>query len=121
MPPRKVDPNGETSVAVVAAALDRGEQPPQATVRSAARHLLVELEREAPGRSVEVRVVPVAAVQVVAGPRHTRGTPPNVVETDPLTWIRLATGRLGWAEAVQSGAVRASGARADLSEYLPLA
>ena len=121
MPPRKVDPNGETSVAAVAAALDRGGQPPQATVRSAARHLLVELEREAPGRSVEVRVVPVAAVQVVAGPRHTRGTPPNVVETDPLTWIRLTTGRLGWAEAVQSGAVRASGARADLSEYLPLA
>jgi uncharacterized SCP-like protein len=120
MPPRKIDPNGDASVAAVAAALDRGEEPSQAALRSAARHLLVELEREAPGRSVEVRVVPVAAVQVVAGPRHTRGTPPNVVETDPLTWIRLATGRLGWAEAVQSGAVRASGARADLSEYLPL-
>ena len=121
VPARKADPNGEASVAAVTAALDRGEEPPQATVRSAARHLLVELEREAPGRSVEVRVVPVAAVQGVAGPRHTRGTPPNVVETDPLTWIRLATGRLGWAEAVRSGAVRASGARADLSEYLPLA
>jgi hypothetical protein len=120
MPPRKVDPNGEASVAVVAASLDRGEVPPQAALRSAARYLLVELEREAPGRSVEVRVVPVAAVQVIAGPRHTRGTPPNVVETDSLTWIRLATGRLGWAEAVQSGAVRASGARADLSEYLPV-
>jgi hypothetical protein len=120
MPPRKVDPNGEANVAAVAAALDRGEEPPQAALRSAARYLLVELEREAPGRSVEVRVVPVAAVQVVAGPRHTRGTPPNVVETDPLTWIRLATGRLGWAEAVQSGAVSASGARADLSEYLPV-
>ena len=65
-------------------------------------------------------MVPVAAVQAVAGPRHTRGTPPNVVETDPLTWVRLATGRLGWAEAVRSGAVRASGARADLSE-LPAA
>jgi hypothetical protein len=120
MPPRKVDPNGEANVAVVAAALDRGDEPPQAALRSAARHLLVELERSAPGRSVEVRVVPVAAVQVVAGPRHTRGTPPNVVETDPLTWIRLATGRLGWAQAVQTGAVRASGARADLSDYLPV-
>jgi hypothetical protein len=120
MPPRKVDPNGAANVAAVAAALDRGAEAPQATVRSAARYLLIELERGAPGRSVEVRVVPVAAVQVVAGPRHTRGTPPNVVETDPLTWIRLATGRLGWAEAVRSGAVRASGARADLSEYLPL-
>jgi hypothetical protein len=68
-----------------------------------------------------MRVVPVAAVQVVAGPRHTRGTPPNVVETDPLTWFRLATGRLSWASAVEAGAVRASGARADLSSYLPLA
>jgi hypothetical protein len=121
VPPRKADPDGEATVAAVAAALDRGEEPPQAAVRAAARHLLFALEREVPGRSVEVRVVPVAAVQAVAGPRHTRGTPPNVVETDPLTWVRLATGRLGWAEAVRSGAIRASGARADLSEYLPLA
>jgi hypothetical protein len=65
-------------------------------------------------------VPPVAAVQCVAGPRHTRGTPPNVVETDALTWFRLATGRVGWAAAVESGAVRASGARADLREYLPV-
>jgi hypothetical protein len=57
----------------------------------------------------------------VAGPRHTRGTPPNVVETDPATWILLATGRLAWADAVADGRVRASGPRADLSEYLPLA
>jgi hypothetical protein len=121
MPPRTPDPNGPAYVAEVAAALDRGEDPPQAALRSAARYLLHVLEGEAPGRSVEMRVVPVAAVQCVAGPRHTRGTPPNVVETDPLTWFRLATGRLGWAEAVETGAVRASGARADLSAYLPLA
>jgi len=121
MPARKPDPNGPAAVAEVAAALDRGADPPQAALRSAARYLLHVLERDAPGRSVEMRVVPVAAVQVVAGPRHTRGTPPNVVETDPLTWFRLATGRLGWASAVESGAVRASGARADLSSYLPLA
>jgi Bacterial SCP ortholog len=120
VPPRKADPDGEATVAAVTAALDRGENPPQAAVRAAARYLLFALEREVPGRSVEVRVVPVAAVQAVAGPRHTRGTPPNVVETDPVTWVRLATGRLGWAEAVRSGAVRASGARADLSAYLPL-
>jgi hypothetical protein len=121
MPARKPDPNGPADVAVVGAALDRGEDPPQAALRSAARYLLQMLERDTPGRSVEVRVVPVAAVQVVEGPRHTRGTPPNVVETDAGTWFRLATGRLGWAVAVQSGAVRASGARSDLSEYLPLA
>jgi hypothetical protein len=121
VPARKPDPEGPASVAAVGAAVDRGEEPPQAALRSAARYLLQVLERDTPGRSVEVRVVPVAAVQVVAGPRHTRGTPPNVVETDAETWFRLATGRLGWAAAVQSGAVRASGARSDLSEYLPLA
>jgi Bacterial SCP ortholog len=120
MPPRTLDPGGPARVAEVAAAVDRGEDPPQAALRSAARYLLHVLERDAPGRSVELRVVPVAAVQCVAGPRHTRGTPPNVVETDPLTWFRLATGRLGWAEALENGVVRASGSRADLSSYLPL-
>lgn len=121
VPPRKLDPGGAASVAEVSAAFDRGEDPPQAALRSATRYLLQALEAKAPGRSVEVRVPPVAAVQCVAGPRHTRGTPPNVIETDPLTWFRLATGRLGWAEGVHSGAVRASGSRADLSAYLPLA
>jgi hypothetical protein len=70
---------------------------------------------------VELRVPPYVAVQAVAGPRHTRGTPPNVVETDPVTWLRLATGRLPWDEAVHTGRVAASGERADLSGYLPLA
>jgi uncharacterized protein (TIGR03083 family) len=78
------------------------------------------LAARAPGRSLELRVPPYAAVQCVEGPRHTRGTPPNVVETDPLTWIRLAAGRLGWADAVASGRVNASGDRADLSGWLPL-
>lgn len=120
MPARKPDPHGPANVADVGAALDRGEEPEQAALRSATRYLLQVLEAKAPGRSVEVRVPPVAAMQCVAGPRHTRGTPPNVIETDPLTWFRLATGRFGWAEGVHSGAVRASGSRADLSAYLPL-
>ena len=120
MPARKPDPEGEASVAAVAAALDARTEPERAALRSAARFLLHELERVSPGRSVEIRVVPVAAVQAVAGPRHTRGTPPNVVETDPLTWVKLATGRLDWDEAVRTGAVRASGARSDLSAFLPL-
>jgi hypothetical protein len=120
VPARKPDPADEASVAVVAAALDAGTEPGRAALRSAARYLLHVLERDRPGRSVEVRVVPVAAVQVIEGPRHTRGTPPNVVETDPDTWFRLATGRLGWAEAVRNGLVRASGGRSDLSEFLPL-
>ncbi len=121
MPARKPDPAGPAAVTEVGDALDREQDPPQAALRSAARYLLQLLETVAPGRSVEMRVPPVAAVQCVAGPRHTRGTPPNVIETDPLTWFRLATGRLGWAEAVDSGALRASGTRADLSAYLPLA
>src|SRR5690242_6404566 len=78
------------------------------------------LATRAPGRSLELRIPPYAAVQCVAGPRHTRGTPPNVVETDPLTWIRLAAGRLDWREAVAGGAVWASGERADLTGWLPL-
>jgi uncharacterized protein (TIGR03083 family) len=88
---------------------------------AAATRVLAEiLAAQAPGRSVEVRVPPFVAVQAVPGPRHTRGTPPNVVETDPVTWLRLATGRLGFADAVAVGAVRASGLRADLSNHLPL-
>jgi hypothetical protein len=70
---------------------------------------------------VEVRVPPYGVVQCVEGPRHTRGTPPNVVETDAATWVAVATGRLGWEQAVGSGAVSASGERSDLSGYLPLA
>lgn len=75
------------------------------------------------GRSVEVRVPPFAAVQCGIGdpgPAHTRGTPPNVVETDPVTFLRLATGRTSWDQAVHSGKVAASGLRADLSPVLPL-
>ncbi|MFI1810858.1 sterol carrier family protein [Streptomyces sp. NPDC020422] len=74
----------------------------------------------APGGAVEVRVPPFAVVQCVEGPRHTRGTPPNVVETDPLTWIRLATGRAEWAVELDAARVSASGERADLSGLLPL-
>ncbi len=99
--------------------------PPAAepTATSAAVRLLVGvLVRRAPGRSVELRIAGPGgvAVQCVEGPRHTRGTPPNVVEVDPTGWLELATGRLAWADAVREGRVRASGARADLSSYLPL-
>ncbi|MFD6877921.1 MULTISPECIES: sterol carrier family protein [unclassified Streptomyces] len=84
------------------------------------RLLADALAVKAPGGSVEVRIPPFAVVQCVEGPRHTRGTPPNVVETDPLTWIRLATGRTGWAEALDSARVTAGGERADLSALLPV-
>ncbi|MBV9096635.1 MAG: hypothetical protein JO079_01135 [Frankiaceae bacterium] len=78
------------------------------------------LAERAPGKSVEVRVPPYAAVQCVEGPRHTRGTPPNVVEADPVSWMELATGRIEWPEAVETGRVRASGERADLSSLMPV-
>ncbi|EME98949.1 maleylpyruvate isomerase family mycothiol-dependent enzyme [Streptomyces mobaraensis NBRC 13819 = DSM 40847] len=84
------------------------------------RLLADALAAAAPGGSVEVRIPPFAVVQCVEGPRHTRGTPPNVVETDPLTWIRLASGRADWAAAVEDALVSASGERADLSGQLPL-
>ncbi|ASO22998.1 hypothetical protein AHOG_27000 [Actinoalloteichus hoggarensis] len=94
---------------------------PERTVLAAAVRLsLRTLEQVAPGHTVEVRVPPFAAVQCVAGPRHTRGTPPNVVETDPRTWLELATGRLSWDDALAAGRVSASGGRADLSHWLPL-
>lgn len=88
---------------------------------AAATRLLADaLAVKAPGGSTEVRVPPYAVVQCVEGPRHTRGTPPNVVETDPLTWIRLATGRIGWKDALEEAKVSASGERADVGGLLPL-
>ncbi|MQA88321.1 MAG: hypothetical protein GEV03_27825 [Streptosporangiales bacterium] len=107
-------------MAEVAAGLDSGIEPDREALRTAVRALLDRLAEVAPGRSVEVRVPPYAAVQCVEGPRHTRGTPSSVVETDPLTWVALATGRLGWRDAVEAGRVQASGLRSDLSGYLPL-
>ncbi|MGO1522829.1 MAG: sterol carrier family protein [Nesterenkonia sp.] len=90
------------------------------TLATATRFLLEELAEQAPGSSVEVRVPPFGVAQCVEGPRHTRGTPPNVVEFDAQTWIQLATGRTAWAEAQGQGTISASGTRADLTEVLPL-
>ncbi|MQA12545.1 MAG: hypothetical protein GEU98_29295 [Pseudonocardiaceae bacterium] len=98
---------------------DDGPEPPRPELAKAVRLSLRVLAEQAPGRSVEVRVPPHAAVQCVAGPRHTRGTPPNVVETDARSWLRLATGALRWADAVADGRVQASGTRADVSAWLP--
>ncbi len=106
----------------VAAALSRraSSNADQADLRLLTKHFLALLEQRAPGRSVEVRVPPYAAVQVIPGVRHTRGTPPAVIETDAETWIALATGELTWGEAETLPAVSASGQRADLTPWLPL-
>jgi hypothetical protein len=89
--------------------------------RAAVKATLGLLTASAPGKSVEVRVPPYAAVQAVEGVKHRRGTPAAVVECDARTWLQLATGALTWADAVASGRLRASGERSDLSAYLPLA
>ncbi len=105
-------------IALDAAALERAVS--QHDRRALTKHYLALLQQKAPGNSVEVRVPPFAAVQVIPGVRHTRGTPPAVIETDADTWIELATGELTWADAVATGRARASGERTDLSPLLPL-
>jgi hypothetical protein len=96
------------------------EQPPRPVVGAAVKTTARWLAQQVPGRSVELRIPPHVAVQCVEGPRHTRGTPPNVIETDAATWLLLASGQLTWADAVGEGKVVASGNRADLSALLPL-
>lgn len=93
---------------------------PRDALATAVRFTLEELATRAPGRSVEVRVPPFGATQCVPGPVHRRGTPPSVVETDAVTWLEVAVGDLTWADALDSGRVRASGQRAALADWLPL-
>lgn len=117
MPPRR---RTEPAAGRAAVAAWRADPADTRARRTAVRFTLEELADVAPGHTVEVRVPPDGAVQAVEGPRHTRGTPPNVVETDPQTWLELATGLLTWDDAVADGRVHASGERADLSAWLPL-
>lgn len=132
MPPKRIP--GEIGRAAVAAALESIDPVEGAAVDSAiisrpvardtlataVRYLLQLLGEHAEGNTVEVRVPPFGAVQAIQGPRHTRGTPPNVIETDAATWLALAAGRLSWAHAVAAGRVAASGQRADLEQHLPI-
>ena len=115
MPKGKVD---RAELDAVLSALRAGDT--SAGERSMVRTTLRWLAQEHPGRSVEIRVPPHSAVQAIEGLRHTRGTPPNVIEMDAPTWFELVVGELGFAEAVAAGRVHASGTRADLSELLPL-
>ncbi|GAA4372290.1 sterol carrier family protein [Agromyces bauzanensis] len=105
---------GEGAGAALGASVDRS------TLALAVRYTLQLLAEQAPGGTVEVRVPPHGAVQCIEGPKHTRGTPPNVVETDTATWLALAVGDLSWADARASGRVHASGQRADLGGQLPV-
>ncbi|WP_091187086.1 sterol carrier family protein [Paramicrobacterium humi] len=89
-------------------------------IATAVRYTLQLLAERSPGNTLEVRVPPFGAVQCVEGPRHTRGTPPNVIETDAETWLALATGTKTWADAVAEASTSASGTRADLTGRIPL-
>jgi hypothetical protein len=113
---------GRAAVRGVLAAQAAGSEPgvDRATLALATRFLLQVLAEASPGRSVEVRVPPFGAVQAVEGSRHTRGTPPNVVELDAGTLIAIATGATRWADATAAGRVQASGARSDLAGLFPL-
>lgn len=124
---RGIDPlELHAAVAAVRPWLDSGDSPepdppPRPRVAAAVRLTLRALAAVAPGGSVEVRVPPFGVVQCVAGPKHTRGTPPNVVQTDPRTWLLLATGHIEWSDAVRRGLLTASGNRAgDVARWLPL-
>ncbi len=122
--PGRLRPLAPAELALVLGRLDdavrRREPPPPEDERAAVKHFLAVLAERHPGKSVEVRVPPYAAVQCIAGARHTRGTPPAVVETDAGTWLSLARGELGFRAAVADGRVRASGERSDISGLLPL-
>ena len=119
MPPRRRTPvpDGRAALAAWLETPDLGREE----LATAVRYTLEELGQRAPGRSVEVRVPPFGAVQCMEGTVHRRGTPPNVVETDAQTWLAVATGRLDWDVAWESGRLQVSGTRADLAAYLPLA
>lgn len=118
---KKIDiVDGRSALAAVRTADDAGARPARSDLATAVRYLLQLLDEKAPGNSVEVRVPPFGAVQVIQGPRHTRGTPPNVVEMDAATWIAVATGAEHWADAAAAGRIQASGTRADLGDVLPV-
>ncbi|MGB8019890.1 MAG: sterol carrier family protein [Candidatus Nanopelagicales bacterium] len=121
MPRPRIDPAaGAEALRAANDAITSGGQVDRVTQRMAVRYLLQMLVDRAPGHSVEIRIPPCAAAQAVPGPAHRRGTPRAVVEMDPRTWLRLGTGGLTWAEARAAGLVRASGERADLTDWLPL-
>jgi hypothetical protein len=107
-------------VEAVVHGLDVGIEPERSALKLVVKELTSVLARRHPGKSVEVRVPPYTAVQCLEGPRHTRGTPPNVVEADPVAWVLVCCGRASWQELVRTGRIRASGERADLSDLLPL-
>ena len=125
MTPPKIKPDAGRPAVEAVLATFAGRVPTESAYRDqlalATRYLLQRLEQAQPGHTVEVRVPPFGAVQAVEGPRHTRGTPPNVVELAPADWVALATGHASWESLVKDARISASGTRSDISDLLPLA
>lgn len=118
MKPRISVDDGAAALAAALRHIRAGENPPRAELLTAVRWTLGVLAERYPGNAVEVRVPPAGAVQILTGPSHRRGTPPNVVEMEPNLWLQLAVGDAMWSDA--AARISASGVRADLSELLPL-
>lgn len=123
MSPQRAKPDSHQTKAAIDAisewlfAPEEAKSPARTELAKAVRTTARTLEHDAPGYSVELRVPPFVAVQCIEGPRHTRGTPPNVVECSPRTWLLLATGLISWEEAD----VDASGSRAqEIAQWLPI-
>ncbi|MBV1780645.1 hypothetical protein KRR55_16130 [Paeniglutamicibacter sp. ABSL32-1] len=119
---RRIDPaEGSRALARWSEAdAEEAAKLPRPLIALAVRYALEELASRAEGNSVEVRVPPFGVTQCIPGPRHTRGTPPNVIELPAQLWLALATGKMDWETALATGKVTASGLRADLSAELPL-
>ena len=114
------DADGQTAIENYFNALKNGKAPQREDTATSVRYLLQLLAERAPGASVEVRVPPFGAVQAIPGPKHTRGTPSNVIEMNAQTWINLACGQEAWDAASEDHQLKTSGNRADLGELLPL-
>ena len=80
------------------------------------KQILKIVEAIAPGRSVELRIPPYAAIQCVEGGSHRRGTPPNVVEMDAQTLLKLSKSPQNWDQLCSAGAISASGTNSNLAE-----
>ena len=117
MPPRRRVSPAEGQKALADFLAGNETQP---IVATAVRFLLEELAERYPGNTVEVRIPPLGATQCIAGPTHSRGTPANVIEMNPETWLKLALGVEGWDSLIGAGKITASGNRADLSGLLPI-
>ena len=108
-------PDGEVAIQAYLEGLASDEQ-----LATAVRFLLEELGTKYPGNSVEVRIPPYGAVQCIEGPSHSRGTPANVVELDPESFVALALGRMSFEDLMSAGKLTASGNRSDLAGLFPI-